>query len=116
MHLSVLSGPGLTFAIGGLTNPTIQVKPGAQVVVHFLNVDVQPHSFGILAQGPPYGAEPPTEPAFPGAGSPDAHMGTPPAGNATFSFTVGSAGTYWYICHVPGHAAANMYGEFVVQA
>lgn len=116
VHLSVLSGPGLTFTIGGLTNPTIQVKPGSQIVVHFLNIGGANHSFGIVTQGPPYGTEPPTEIAFPGAESPDAHMGTMQGSNASFSFTVGAAGTYWYVCHVPGHAAAGMYGKFVVQA
>lgn len=116
VHLSVLSGPGLSFAIGGLVNPTIQVTPGAQIMVHFLNIATIPHSFAIVAQGPPYASEPPSEVAFSGAESPDAMMGTTSGGNATFSFTAGSAGTYWYLCHVPGHATGGMYGKFVVQA
>ncbi len=117
VHLSVLSGPGtdLAFLIGGLTNPTIEVQAGANVTIHFLNVGTLPHSWVLLTRGPPYAADPPTEVAFPGAETPDAMMGTPSAGNATISFTASTAGTYWYVCHVPGHAAGGMYGKLVVR-
>lgn len=118
VHLSVLSGPGsrLVFLVGGLTNPTIGVDRGANITVHFLNIGTLPHSWALLTQGPPYDAEPPTEVAFPGAETPDSMMGTPSGGNATISFTASTAGTYWYLCHVPGHASGEMYGKFVVQA
>lgn len=116
VHLSVLSGPGtdLAFPIGGPTNPTIKVQAVANVTIHFLNIGTLPHSWVLLTQGPPYAADPPTEVAFPGAETPDAMMGTPSGGNATISFTASTAGTYWYVCHVPGHAAGGMYGKFVV--
>ncbi len=119
VHLSVLAGPGgdLDFSIGGLENPTLQVRSGTQVIAHLTNIDpAVNHSMSVLATAPPYPGEVMGDPAFAGAESPDAHMGTMPGDSATFTFTASTAGTYYYICHVPGHAAAGMYGKFVVTA
>ena len=119
IHLAVVAGPMpdmYSFVIGGLKNPIVQVPLGAEVMVHFANIDTDlPHSLGVVADGPPFAAEPP-EAAFPGAESPDAHMGSMPGENATFSFTVSTAGTYWYVCHVAGHATGGMFGKFEVRA
>ena len=115
VHLAVLSGPGLAFSIGGLKNPTISVERGANVTVHFSNIDSLPHSFVVVAQGPPYGADPPAA-ALPGAETPMAMDGTMAGENASASFTASTAGTYYYVCHVPGHASAGMYGTFNVRA
>jgi rusticyanin len=117
VHLSVLSGPDtdFSFLIGGLENPTIEIDRGANVTIHFLNIGAVPHSWVLLTAAPPYAAEPPAEVAFPGAETPDAMMGTPSDGSATTAFTSSSAGTYWYVCHVPGHAASAMFGKFVVR-
>ena len=103
--------------IDGMLNPTVRVKAGANVTVYFRNVDWDmPHSMGFIAQAPPYGADPPEEMAFPGAETPMAHNGTMPEGDEIFAFTATTVGTYWYVCHVPGHATAAMYGKFVVSA
>jgi len=115
VHLAVLSGPGLAFSIGGLKNPTVSVQRGANITVHFSNIDSMPHSFVVVAQGPPYGADPPAA-AFPGAETRMAMDGTMPGENATASFTASTAGTYYYVCHVPSHAAGGMYGKFEVRA
>lgn len=117
IHLSVLSGPGsaLTFLIGGLENPTIEVPAGASVTVHYSNIASIAHSWVLVSGGPPYSSEPP-EVAISGALShPMPHMGQAPGENATFAFTASPAGTYWYVCHVPGHAAGGMYGKFVIK-
>lgn len=116
IHLAVLSGPGaqLTFLVGGLENPTIEVPAGANVTVHYSNIASIAHSWVLVSAGPPYGAEPP-EVAIPGALShPMPHEGQAPGENATFAFTASPAGTYWYVCHVAGHAAGGMYGTFVI--
>ena len=115
VHLAALSGPGLVFSIGGLENPTISVERGANVTVHFSNIDSLPHSFVVVAQGPPYGADPPAA-ALPGAETPMAMDGTMAGENASASFTASTAGTYYYVCHVPSHAAGGMYGKFEVRA
>lgn len=116
IHLSVLSGPGsaLTFVIGGFENPTIEVPAGANVTVHYSNIGSIAHSWVLVAGAPPYEAEPP-ELAIPGAASPMPHMGQASGENATFAFTATPAGTYWYVCHIPGHAAGGMYGKFVIK-
>jgi len=101
--------------IGGLMSPTVRVKAGTNVTVYFRNDDWDmSHSMGFIAQGPPYAAEPSEDLAFPGAETPMVHVGTMPDNNAVFAFTATTAGTYWYVCHVAGHAAAAMYGKFVV--
>lgn len=127
VYLPVLAGPGtdLTFIIGGLVNPTVEVQAGAVVTLYFSNAPATiPHSWGLVAQGPPYGSGhgeddgdhgEDSETPFPGAETPDAHVGTAPGGNETITFTASTPGTYWYICHVPGHAANGMYGKFVVR-
>jgi len=113
-HMDHLEGEFLS-PIEGLLNPTVRVKTGANVTVNFRNVDWDmPHSMGFVAQGPPYGADPPEDMAFPGAETPMVHVGTNSDVNEVFAFTATPAGTYWYVCHVPGHAAAAMYGKFVV--
>ena len=119
VHLSVLAGPAgqFVFSIGGLENPTIQVRTNTQVTVHFENIDpAVNHSMSVLSAAPPYPADVTAEPAFAGAETPDAHMGTMPGEEATFTFTASIAGTYYYICHVAGHATAGMFGKFVVTA
>lgn len=119
VHLSVLAAPGgaFVFSIGGLENPTLQVRTGAQIIVHFTNIDpAVNHSMSVLSVAPPYPADVVADPAFAGAETPDAHMGTMPGESATFTFTASTAGTYYYICHVAGHATAGMYGKFVVTA
>lgn len=119
VYVSVLAGPGGQFdwSVGGLTNPTIEIERGANVTVYFRNIDpTVPHSWTLVAQGPPYAAEAPEDIAFPGAATPMHHMGTPSGGNETVTFTASSAGTYWYLCHVAGHAAAGMFGQLTVKA
>ncbi len=117
VHLSVLSGPGtdFTFILGGLTNPTIEVEAGANVTVYLLNIATIPHSWVLLGEDPPYAAHPPEEVAFPGAATPEFDVGTPSGSNATISFTASTSGTFWYVCHVPGHAAGGMFGKFVIR-
>lgn len=101
--------------IGGMMSPTVRVRAGANVTVYFTNVDPDmPHSMGFVTQGPPYGTDPTEDLAFPGGGSREPHTGTMPNDVEIFAFTATSAGTYWYVCHVAGHAAAAMYGKFVV--
>ena len=67
------------------------MERGANVTVHFANVDTDmPHSFGVVSQAPPSGADP-GETAFPGAKTPMAHDGSMPGENATASFTASAA-------------------------
>ena len=120
VHIGVLAGPMtdmLSFSVGGLKNPTIQVKPGTEVEIHFINIDdTHWHSMIIVSQAPPFGGSLSITPAFAGASTPNVTTGMPPGSDVEFSFTASQAGTYYYLCGFPGHAAAGMYGKFVVKA
>lgn len=119
-HLSVLAGQMSAmngYYIGGLMSPTVVVKTGAIVTIYFSNIDAASNrSLVISSSGPPYGVDFRPVPAFPGAETPNPYTGVPPGESATFTFTASTAGTYWYVCGIPGHAAMGMYGKFVVQA
>ncbi len=121
VRLAVLASPpdgkDLTFRIAGLVNPTIVVPGGATVSVQLINADPDmSHNFAIVSAQPPFSVMPMmTGQAFAGAAS--APLGDPTAAglpSETISFTAATAGTYTYVCQVPGHAAGGMYGTFEV--
>lgn len=65
----------------------ITAKVGQQVIVTVYNIDTSPHSFTASALG--------LNVIVPGAASPGA------VATKTFSFTVGKAGTYHWLCILP---------------
>ncbi len=96
-------GPELSFEIAGMVNPRVFVPLGAKVTVQVINDDTAaPHDFVVSG--------------IPGAASAllgiAGNSGTP---SSTFTFTARTAGSYSYLCTVPGHAAAGMHGNFVVE-
>ena len=112
--------PNMTWEIDGLVNPTVVVPPAAQLDVVLVNTDWgYMHGFELTTTPPPY-------PYMAMAGVADSFflMPLPPrtakdtatAGYYTESanFTT-TAGTYHYLCPVPGHAAAGMFGTLVVR-
>ncbi|MHB8399447.1 MAG: plastocyanin/azurin family copper-binding protein [Candidatus Limnocylindrales bacterium] len=115
---SPADGPDMTFRIAGLADPTLVVPVGATVTVQFVNADSDTsHGWLLTAAQPPFSfmAMMATPVVFPGAFAPP--LGDPTAAglpSETVSFTAATAGTYTYLCPVPGHAAAGMYGALVV--
>lgn len=109
--------PDMTFTIAGLTNPAITVPQGAQVTVRFINSDTdEAHGWLITGSGPPFGFGQPAAPAIAGAYA--GVIGDPTAagdGANTITFTAGDAGSYDYICPMPGHAQMGMHGSFTVR-
>ena len=110
-------GPDMTFRIAGLTNPALIVPQGAQVTVRFINGDSdEAHAWMIVNEQPPFGFYQPKTPDISGAFS--GLIGDPTAagqGASTFTFQAGPAGTYQYICPMPGHAQMGMHGPFIVR-
>jgi rusticyanin len=115
---SPAGGPDETFRIAGLVNPTITVKTGTRVSIEVVNADPDTsHGLVVTATGSASSWMPmmTSPPAFSGAalwflGNPTSagmHVGT-------ISFTAGTAGTYQYLCAVPGHAQKGMVGTFNV--
>jgi plastocyanin len=86
------------------------VASGAQVTVNFENAGVLEHNW-MLASNTIDPAEASEDDALGGAIS-----GLIPGGATnTFTFTAPPAGTYQILCTVPGHAAAGMRADFIVE-
>ncbi|MCL4544880.1 MAG: plastocyanin/azurin family copper-binding protein [Chloroflexi bacterium] len=108
----------MTWNVGGLVNPTIVIPKGAQVTVHFFDADTgTPHGWELTTTPPPYPSMVmmDAQVAFPGA------FAMPVSGataqqwfGRTVRFTATTAGTYYYLCPVPGHAQQGMAGRLVV--
>ena len=121
VRLAVLAsppdGPDMTFRIAGLVNPTLVVPLGATVTVQFINADSDmSHNWAVTnAQAPFSFMTMMVGPAFPGAVAPP--LGDPTSAglpSETVRFTASAAGTYTYLCEVPGHAAQGMHGTFQI--
>lgn len=117
---SPAGGPDETFRIAGLTDPAITVPAGAQVSIDVINADPDTaHGLVITAGGNTSSWMPmmTARPAFPGSAV--WFLGNPtPAGMhaATLTFTASTAGSYRYLCPVPGHAQKGMTGTFTVSS
>jgi len=111
-------GPDETFRIAGVVNPTITVKAGTAVSIEVVNADPDTaHGLVVTANGSASSWMPmmTVRPAF--TGSALWFLGNPTSAGmhvGTLHFTAGSAGTYQYLCAVPGHAQKGMVGTFVV--
>ena len=116
--------PDMSFEAGGLTNPTLCVSQGAHVTLRLINMDYGPgmaHGLVITSASPPYplqiGRHPPTMLARIGALAPRSsiHLRDAHYAKATVHFVARRAGTYYYVCPIPGHALAfHMYGRLIV--
>lgn len=115
VHVTLLAGPEsnmMSFRADELTNPEIRIAQGSRLTLNVVNVDADmPHNFSITRQPPPY----------PGQVSAGA-IATPtlmPYNGQHYSGAVlilkaAQPGTAYYICTVPGHAHAGMYGKITV--
>ncbi|MBV8529031.1 MAG: hypothetical protein JOZ75_12005 [Candidatus Dormibacteraeota bacterium] len=106
------------FEVAGLVNPTIAVPAGASVSIELINSDTG-SAHGLVVA--PADAQPSAmpmmtdRPAF--TGSTVWFIGDATSAGmheATATFTASTAGTYQYLCPVPGHAQHGMYGTLVV--
>ena len=113
-------GPDETFRIAGLTDPTIVVPTGAEVSIEVINADPDTaHGLVITAGGNKTSPMPmvTARPAFPGSAV--WFLGNPTRAGmhaATLGFTATTAGSYQYLCPVPGHAQKGMTGTFTVSS
>lgn len=110
-------GPDMTFTVAGLTNPTIIVPAQARVTVRFINNDTdEAHGWLVTTHKPPFAFGQPATPAITGGYA--GIIGDPTGGNdgaSTVGFSAGGAGSYDYICPMPGHAQMGMHGAFIVR-
>jgi plastocyanin len=90
--------------------PTLNFKAGQTVTVTFHNVGTGPHNFAIVTDK----ADGSTNLAFNGAQIASATNPVAVGQSASVTFTVGTAGTYYYICQVDGHVSLGMWGTVTV--
>ena len=101
-----------------MVNPTIVVKAGTHVSIELVNADPgTAHGLVVSATGSARSWMPmmTAAPAFAGAAL--WFLGDPTAAGmhaGTLRFTAATAGTYQYLCTIPGHAQQGMRGAFVV--
>ena len=88
--------------------PEIQVNHGDLVRVTFTNAGLTAHSFGIVSE---VGSD--TRALF-GAVVGDAARPLAPGQTGIVTFKADAAGSYFYVCTVPGHALLGMFGIFTV--
>jgi rusticyanin len=110
--------PGDTFRISGLANPTIAVKKGTRVSIEVVNADPNAAQGLVLAgRGSASSRMPMVTARLAFSGAALWFLGNSTSAGmhaATIDFDANSAGTYQYLCAVPGHAQAGMVGTFVV--
>ena len=115
---SPVGGPDETFRIVGLTDPAITVKIGTQVSIEVINADPDTAYGLVISAGGAMSSWMPmmtARPAFPGSAL--WFLGNPTSAGmhaATLAFTASRAGSYRYLCPVPGHAQKGMTGTFTV--
>lgn len=121
VKLVILGGPEQAdgkFVIDGLVNPTLNIPQGANVTVEFVNADEgMPHAFEVTNAAPPYDYMSMMDGGiYPGSligALPEAQNNQYPT--VQTSFKADQAGTFYYICQYPGHAAKGMYGQLVIK-
>lgn len=112
---AVLPGfPFPSFEIHHVKNPTLDFPAGATVHFTFVNTNKGfGHSFDVTKKGPPYAVMPQIDPIVAGTGFSPVPAGGK-FGYASFTWHP-TAGTYYYVCQIPGHAATGMFGKIVVK-
>jgi FtsP/CotA-like multicopper oxidase with cupredoxin domain len=88
--------------------PTIRCNISDVVSVTVINVGTMPHAFAVTST-PKSGAAVLFDAAIGSASNP-----LQPGEQGTVIFAPGNAGSFYYICPVPGHAELGMYGSVIV--
>jgi rusticyanin len=120
MVASPAGNPDETFRVAGLVNPTIVVSRGASITVTVVNADPDTaHGVVITATGADSSYMPmmTAAPAF--SGSAVWFLGNPTSAGmhkGSTTFTASGAGSFQYLCPVPGHAQKGMVGRVIVTA
>lgn len=133
--------PDTTFEVHGKVNPTLIVPAGARLRFVLGNADkAMPHGLDVTVSAPPYGQMPHLPMMkMPGKGGMMGNSGMmgrsgmmkkvaattgvvgPNAGGRgklavrETGWVALKAGTYYYVCPVPGHAKQGMYGKIIAR-
>ena len=107
---SPIYGFGNTAGSIASPGPTLTFTAGQTVTVTLHNVGTVPHNWAIVSQK----TDGNTNLAFSGAQIATASNPVPAGSSQSVTFTVGSAGSYYYICQVDGHVSLGMWGTVTV--
>jgi plastocyanin len=91
-------------------NPTLTFTAGQTVTVTLHNMGIMPHNWAIVTAK----TDGNTNLAFSGAQIASASNAVQGGSTGSATFTVGSAGTYYYICQTDGHVSLGMAGTVIV--
>ncbi len=95
---------------GSDMNPTVQANVGDSIVFHVTNKGKSFHAFAITSSATGPG------PAIDGTTVGTADNPMKPGASGQVTFVPSAAGTYYYICAVPGHRELGMEGKIIVAA
>ena len=114
VRLVIRSGPAndmLSYRIGGLRNPALVVPAGATLKMLFVNMDDDmTHNLRLTVQNMPFKG------TLKSAGTADLpHKSRAGAHAEVLILRLPIAGTYTYLCTVPGHAPGGMFGTLIVR-
>lgn len=101
-------GFGSTSSSISSPGPTLTFTAGEKVTVTFHNVGTMGHNWAIVS------AQSSTANVLWGAQIGSSANPVSPGSSASVTFTVGSAGNYYYICQVDNHVGLGMYGSVTV--
>lgn len=116
VHLLLLAGPAsnmMSFQVETLSNPEIRIAKGSRLILNVVNMDDDMvHDLSITTQPPPYSMKVTAGPLTTAMLQP--YKGKRYSG-ATLILKAARPGVAYYVCTVPGHAKAGMYGKIVVR-
>ncbi|MGH9481219.1 MAG: plastocyanin/azurin family copper-binding protein [Terriglobales bacterium] len=114
-QVTARAGPSsdmMSFEIAGMKNPEIRIPQGTQLTLTVINVDDDmAHNLALTTAAPPY----PKLIAAPSIASPTLKSHEGQAWSAAIlTFRATGVGPAYYLCTVPGHAKAGMFGKITV--
>lgn len=104
-------GYGTSASNIGSPGPSMTLTAGQTVTVTLHNVGTMAHNWAITKDK----TDGSTNLAFSGAQVGTGSSPVAAGGTQSVTFTVGSAGNYYYICQVDGHVSLGMWGTVTVQ-
>ena len=119
-QLTVEAGPKdnmMAFKVDGLNNPEIVVHRGARITFIVVNVDDDmAHNFALTRTAPPYALRVSAADELAHTPVLRAHSDEKaPLAAQVLVVEAAGAGTGYYLCAVPGHAKAGMFGKLVIE-
>jgi plastocyanin len=104
-------GFGASASSIGSPGPEMVLTHGQTVTINFHNVGTMAHNWALTTDK----ADGSTNLAFSGAQIASGSSPVQPGDTQSVTFTVGNAGSYYYICQVDGHVSLGMWGPVTVQ-